>query len=158
MHVQCKLILIGWNRSALHSTVFQFECHHLLFFFHTLFVMFGQRNGQREDIKTWNIKQHGITYSCNICFHFGVCFQLHARKYSVPKSGMSCFQLVIWHSWHFFYWFMYFFFFPSLSLKLIWVGKLSLVANHTFSWVQRSASAKKKKEKKKNCIFGSKTY
>lgn len=42
-------------------------------------------------MKTWNIQQCGGARLLNICFHFGVCFQLRAREYA-PKCGVGCFS------------------------------------------------------------------
>lgn len=92
-------------------------------------VMFGQRGGQserekREWMKTRNIHQCGAaSHSLNICFHFGVCFQLCAREYGAPKCGEGCFQVVIWHTPHLFF----FFFFcshPHFSWEAVFGHKL----------------------------------
>lgn len=46
------------------------------------------------------------SHSLNICFHFGVCFQLCAREYGAPKCGEGCFQVVIWHTPLFLFFFL----------------------------------------------------
>lgn len=55
---------------------------------------------REEDTKNWlkNTEQCEELNSLHICFHFGVCFQRCARKYGVPKCGLGCSDVVIWHN------------------------------------------------------------
>lgn len=128
---------MGWDWSQIFTA--QFSTSTTIVFtliFHPPLVMFGQRRGhsEREWMKTWiYTPAWSSSHSLNICFHFGVCFQLCAREYGAPKCGEGCFQVVIWHTP------LLFFFF---ALILILVGKLSLVINHAFSPEERCTSAK----------------
>lgn len=93
---------------------------------------------QREWMKTWNIYQCGAV-CLNICFHFGVFFQLCARESGAPKCGEGCFQVVLWHTSFFF----------LLSSSSILVGRLSL-AKTVLSALRKDALVQKL------CIVGSK--
>lgn len=73
-------------------------------------------------MKTWIIQQCGGACSLNICFHFGVCFQLRAREYGAPKCAVGCFQVVIWHTRHVLFFIDLFTFFcshPHLSWEAV---------------------------------------
>lgn len=76
LRLTCRLIQMRWN----------------------LFNIVTQVSGT-PDPQKWlkNTEQCEELNSLHICFHFGVCFQLCARKYGVPKCGLGCSHVVIWH-------------------------------------------------------------